>query len=150
MIMPVGMIEQSTEDGAIFILTRPGDHSILKINSPVKVRNTHCDQEDIPSGARVRGHVTEIGPTTAAFKVVESRTGPYWPTDTDPLAPGCFVHLALPDSSEIYRSQIATSDEEKFLDKLEMDRQLKEARERKDSRITRAKSSPEPGESEQE
>lgn len=108
MIMPVGMIEQSTEDGAIFILTRPGDHSILKINSPVKVRNTHCDQEDIPSGARVRGHVTEIGPTIATFKVAESKMGPHWPKDADTLAPGSFVHLLLPDSFDMDRSQIAT------------------------------------------
>ena len=33
MIMPIGIIEQSTEDGAIFKLTRPEDHSALKINS---------------------------------------------------------------------------------------------------------------------
>ena len=99
MIMPVEMIEQSTEDGAIFILTRPGDHSILKINSPVTVRNTHCDQEDIPSGARVRGHVTEIGTTNATFKVAESNIGPHWPKDVDTLAPGNFVHLACPTPS---------------------------------------------------
>ena len=81
----------------------------------------------------VRGQVTEIGPTTATFKVVESRIGPYWPKDADTLAPGCFVHLALPDCFEIDRSQIATPDEEKFLEKLEMDRQLKDVRERNDS-----------------
>ena len=134
MIMPVEMIEQPTEDEATSILTRPGDHSILKINSPVTVRNTHCDQEDIPSGARVRGHVTEIGPTTATFKVMESRIGPYWPKDADTLTPGCFVHLTLPDSFEVDRSQIATPEEEKFLDNFEMDRQLKEIRKRNDSR----------------
>ena len=107
-IMPVGIIEQSTGDSAIFTLTRPGDPSILKINSSVIVRNTHRDDEDIPSGIMVRGQVTEIGPTTATFKVVESRIGPYWPKDADTLAPGCFVHLALPDCFEIDRSQIAT------------------------------------------
>ena len=37
MIMPIGIIYQSTEDGAIFKLTRPGDHSTLKINSSVMV-----------------------------------------------------------------------------------------------------------------
>ena len=130
-IMPVGIIKQSTEEGAIFKLTRPADPTTLKINSSVILRNTHWDQDEIPSGVMVRGQVTEIGPTTATFKVVESLIGPYWPRDADTLAPGCFVHLALPDSSEIDRSQIATPDEEKFLDKLEMDRQLKEARERK-------------------
>ena len=98
-IMPIGIIEQSTENGAIFTLTRPGDHSTLKIHSPVRVWNTHWDQDEIPSGAMVRGHITEIGPTTATFKVVESKIGPYWPQDADPLAPGCFVHLALPTPS---------------------------------------------------
>ena len=129
-IMPIGIIEQSTEDGAIFKLTRPGDDSALKINSPVMVWNTHRDDEDIPSGVMVRGHVTEIGPTTATFKVAESKIGPHWPKDTDILVPGNFVHLALPDSFEIDRSQIATRGEEKFL---EMDRQLKEVREKNDS-----------------
>ena len=77
MIMPVRIIKQSTEDGATFILTRPGHDSTLKINSPVRVSNTHCDHEDIPSGIMVRGHVTQIGPTTAEFTIVESKIGPY-------------------------------------------------------------------------
>ena len=85
MIMPIGIIQQPTEDGATFILTRPGDHNILKVNSPVMVRNTHRDDEDIPSGVMVRSQVTEIGPTTATFKVVESKIGPYWPKDADTL-----------------------------------------------------------------
>ena len=89
MIMPIGIIEYPTEDGATFILTRPGDHNILKVNSPVMVRNTHRDDGDIPSGVMVRSQVTEIGPTTATFKVVESKIGPYWPKDADTLAPGC-------------------------------------------------------------
>ena len=93
----------------------------------------------------VRGHVTEIGPATATFKVVESKIGPYWPKDADTLAPGSFVHLALPGSFEIDRSQIATQDEEKFLDKLEMDRQLKEVRERKNPRMTTETPSSKPG-----
>ena len=133
MIMPIGIIEQSTEDSAIFKLTRPGDDSTLKINSPVMVWNTDRDDEDIPSGVMVRGHITEIGPTTATFKVVESKIGPYWPKDADPLAPGSFIHLALHNSFEVDRSQIATRDEEKLLEKLETTRQLKEVRERNDS-----------------
>ena len=84
-IMPIGIIEQSTGKGVTFILTRPGDPRILKINSSVMVRNTHRDDEDIPSGAMVRGHVTEIWPTTATFKVVESQVDPYWPKDVDTL-----------------------------------------------------------------
>ena len=93
-IMPIGIIRQSPGDGATFKLTRPGDHNALKINSSVIVRNTHRDQDEIPSGVMVRGYVTKIGPTTATFKVVESKIGPYWPKDADTLAPGSFVHLA--------------------------------------------------------
>ena len=133
MIMPIGIIEQSTGDGATFKLTLPGDSSSIKINSSVIVRNTHRDDEDTPSGVMVRGHVTEIGPTTATFKVAESRIGPYWPNDADTLVPGCFVHLAPPDSFEMDHSQIATREEEKFREKMEMDRQLKEVREKDDS-----------------
>ena len=150
MIMPIGIIQQPTEDGATFILTRPEDRSTLKTNSPVVVWNAQIDKQDVISGVMVRGQVTEIGPATATFTTSESWADPNWPKDTDILVPGNFVHLALPDSFEIDRSQIATPDEEKFLQKLEMDRQLKEVQERKDSRITRAKPSPEPGESEQE
>ena len=134
MNMPIGIIEQPTEEGATFRLTRPGDHSILKIDSPVMVRNTHWDQDEIPSGVMVRGHVTEIGATTATFKTDEISTGPYYPKDADPLAPGSFVYLALSNFFEVDRSQIATQDEKKFLEKLEMDRQLKEVQRRKDSR----------------
>ena len=133
MIMPIGIIEHSTEDGAIFKLTRPGDHSTLKINSPVMVWNTHRDNEDIPSGVMVRGKITEIGPATATFTTAESWVDSNWPKDVDTLAPGCFVHLGLPNSFEIDRSQITTRDEGKFLEKLEMDRQLKEVRKRNDS-----------------
>ena len=131
-IMPIGIIEQSTKDDAIFKLTRPADPSILKINSPVMVWNSHWNEDEIPSGVMVRGHVTDIGPTTATFKAVESKIGPYWPKDAETLAPGSFVHLALPDSFDVDRSQVATPDEEKFLHKMETDRQLKEVRERND------------------
>ena len=133
-IMPIGIIEQSTKDDAIFKLTRPADPSILKINAPVMVWNSHWNGDDIPSGVMVRGHITEIGPTTATFKVVESKIGPYWPKHADTLAPGSFVHLALPDSFDMDRSQVATPDEKKFLDTMETDRQLKEVQRRKDSR----------------
>ena len=133
MIMPIGIIQQPTEEGATFRLTRPGDHSIIKTNSPVVVLKAQIDQEDIISGVMVRGQITEIGPATATFTTVESWADPNWPKDTDVLVPGSFVHLALPGSFEIDRRQIATREEEKFLEKLEMDRQLKEARERKAS-----------------
>ena len=150
MIMPIGIIQQPTENGATFILTRPEDRSTLKTNSPVVVWNAQIDKQDIISGVMVRGQITEIGPTSATFTTSESWADPNWPKDTDILVPGNFVHLALPDSFEIDRSQIATREEERFLQKLQMDRQLKKARERKESRITRAKPSSEPARLEQE
>ena len=133
MIIPIGIIKQSTEEGAIFILTRPREHTTLKINSSVVVWNAQIDQEDIISGVMIRGRITEIRPATATFTTVESWVDPNWPKDTYVLVPGNFVHLALPDSFEIDQSQIATRDEEKFLEKLEMDRQLKDVREKNDS-----------------
>ena len=130
MIMPIGIIKQSTGDGATFKLTRPGDRSTLKTNSPVVVLKAQIDQEAIISGVMVRGQVTEIGLTTATFTTVEYWADPNWPKDTDVLVPGNFIHLAMPDSFEIDGSQIATREEEKFLEKLETARQLKEVRER--------------------
>ena len=76
--------------------------------------------------AGVAGHVTEIGPTIATFKVAESKMGPHWPKDADTLAPGSFVHLVLPDSFDMDRSQIATQEEIKFLEKIELAQQAKE------------------------
>ena len=133
MIMPIGIIQQSTEEGATFKLTRPGDHSILKTNSSVVVWNAQIDQEDIISGVMVRGQITEIGPTSATFTTAESWADPNWPKDTEVLVPGNFVHLALPGSFEIARSQIATQDEMEFLERIEIARQVKEARERNDT-----------------
>ena len=66
------------------------------------------DQQDIISGVMVWGQVTEIGLTTANFATVEYWADPNWPKDTNILVPGNFVHLALPGSFEIDRSQIAT------------------------------------------
>ena len=149
-IMPIGIIQKSTKDSAIFTLTRPEDRSTLKINSPVRVWNTHWDQDEILSGVMIRGHVTEIGPTTATFKVTESRIGPYWPKHTDTLAPGSLVHLALPDSFDVDQSQIATQEEEKLLDRIELAQQLEEVQKRKTSGMTTETPSPEPGGSEQE
>ena len=123
MIMPIGIIEQSTGDGATFKLTRPGDHSNLKINSPVVVLKAQIDQQDFISGVMVRGQVTEIGLTTANFATVEYWADPNWPKDTDILVPGNFVHLALPNSFELDPTQIATQEETEFLEKLEMDRE---------------------------
>ena len=77
--------------------------------------------------------ITEIRPATGAFKMVESQIGPYWPKVADTLAPGCFVHLALPNSFEMDPRQIATQEETEFLEKLETARQLKEVPERNDS-----------------
>ena len=79
MIMPIGIIQQPTEEGATFRLTRPGDHSILKTNSPVVVLKAQIDQEDIISGVMVRGQITKIGPTTAAFTTAESWADPTGP-----------------------------------------------------------------------
>ena len=93
-----------------------------------------------------RGH----GPTSATLTVQESKIGPYWPKDADTLAPGSFIHLALPDSFDVNHRQIGTQEEKEFLERIELAQLIKEGRERKDSRITTAKPSPEPGGSEQE
>ena len=98
----------------------------------------------------IRGRITEIGPTTATFKVVDSRIGPYWPKDAGTLAPDSFVHLALPNSFKMDRSQIATQEEEELLDRIELAQQVKEVRERQKSRMTTATPWPEPSGSEQE
>ena len=134
--MPVGIIEQSTEDGAIFKLTRPGrPHHLSESTHRVMVWNAHWDQDEILSGVMIRGQVTEIGPTTATFKVrSKSNTRPLLAERRgSPSRRAASSTLPGPTSFEIDRSQIATPDEEKFLQKMEMDRQLKEVGRRNDS-----------------
>ena len=63
-----------------------------------------------------RGH----GPTSAILTVQESKIGPYWPKDADTLAPGSFIHLALPDSFDVNHRQIGTQEEKEFLERIEL------------------------------
>lgn len=49
---------------------------------------------------RLRGHVSAVGYTTAAFTTVEHSNDPRWPEDLPLIRPSAPVFLALTDSFE--------------------------------------------------
>lgn len=94
-IMPLGFIDRSTETGATFILTNPEDSLSLKTNTPIAV--WRYSPEHLAIG-RLRGRVSAIGYTTAAFTTVEYSKDPRWPEDLPIIRPAAPVFLAFEDS----------------------------------------------------
>ena len=94
-LMPIGIIDEPNNSGAVFTMTRPGDRNELKPGDFVTVWNFHQDFEAL---ARVRGRISEVGQTAASFVVTESQLDPSWPDHIDPLGAGNAVYLADPDS----------------------------------------------------
>lgn len=90
--MPLGIIEETTQDGAIFVMTRPGDGEHIEPGRHVTVWDM------IPgttTGARFRGTISEIGDTTGAFVITEEMIDEDWPRDKNPIARGNPVYLAI-------------------------------------------------------
>ena len=94
-IMPIGIIDESSENGAIFTLVRPGDRDTLRPGTPITVWNFHQDFEAL---AMIRGEISEISDTTGSFILNDSKIDPSWPHHIDPMGAGNPVYLAEPDS----------------------------------------------------
>ena len=99
--MPIGIIDQPTETGATFTMTRPHERKELKPGTPVIVWDFH---QDFDAMARVRGQITKVSNTTASFISLEYRIDPSWPDHIDPIGAGNGVYLAesgsfCPDTS---------------------------------------------------
>ena len=93
--MPIGIIDEATQDGGVFTFTRPQDHETLKPGDPVTVWNFHQDYEAM---ARVRGEITEVSRTTASYLITEYQVDPTWPTMIEPAGAGNPIYLAQRDS----------------------------------------------------
>ena len=93
--MPIGIIDESTQDGGIFSLTRPDDHKTLQAGDPVTVWNMHQQFETM---ARLKGEITEVSRTTASYIITERQVDPSWPDYVDPFGAGNPIYLAVRDS----------------------------------------------------
>ena len=71
--MPIGIIDESNQDGGIFTLTRPDDHQFLQAGDPVTVWNMHQQFETM---ARLKGEITEVSRTTASYIITERQVDP--------------------------------------------------------------------------
>ena len=93
-ILPLGFIDRTTEDGAIFMLTNPSESHLLSLDTPVTLRTRSVQKRT--ATARVRGSITAVGYVTAIFRTVESKTDSCWPKSEHTLRRGTPVYQALP------------------------------------------------------
>ena len=96
-IMPLGFIDRTTDDGAIFLLTSAEDSKELKPGTPVAVWRYLPEYLAL---AKVRGTITAVGYTTATFITVESAKDSRWPEDQQILVPAAPVFKAIKESFE--------------------------------------------------
>ena len=96
-IMPLGFIDRTTDNGAVFVLNDPGDSAELKPGTPVTVWRYSPDQLAL---AKIRGLISNIGYVTARFRTVESIMDDRWPGEEEVLRKRTPVYLALEDSFE--------------------------------------------------
>ena len=96
-IMPLGFIDRTTDNGAVFVLNNPGDSAELKPGTPVTVWRYSSDQLAL---AKIRGLISNIGYVTARFRTVESIMDDRWPEEEEVLRKSTPVYLALEDSFE--------------------------------------------------
>ena len=94
-IMPLGFIDRTTDNGAVFVLNDPGDSAELKPGTPVTVWRYSPDQLAL---AKIRGLISNIGYVTARFRTVESIMDDRWPGEEEVLRKRTPVYLALEDS----------------------------------------------------
>lgn len=112
MAMPLGIIEQVTDDGAIFVMCRPTDSEDVSAGQPVTV--WEMDQTT-GARARYRGVISEIGDTVGAFIIRERDIDEGWPRGRHPVVPGNPVYLAMPDSYDPDPSRTGTLEEAELL-----------------------------------
>ncbi len=113
-LMPVGIIDESNDTGAIFTFARLQDRETIIPGTPVMVRNYHHDTD---SHARIRGTITEVTGHTASFITLETMIDPNWPDRLDPIGAGNPVYAGQPDSFDpvFNRERMASPEELEML-----------------------------------
>ena len=105
---PLGFVDKLTETGATIILTNPKDSEDLAPGSPVAIWRY---SRGLLALDRIRGEITRVGYTTAAFAITGRETDPRWPEAQATLPEKTPVYLALKDSFEPDMSRMLTPEQ---------------------------------------
>lgn len=108
MYMPLGYIEDSLPDGAIFVLARPEDRNELQTDTSITVWNFWHETQAL---VKVRGTVTEVTGFRASFRTDQIDQQPGWPEHLDPIGAGNPVYRAHPGTFDPDGSRNASYDE---------------------------------------
>ena len=120
-LMPLGYVDDSHENGGAFSLARPTDGEKVKPGTPILIRNEHQHFNAI---ALMRGEVTEVVGVTASFVIQESHIHPNWPDHIDPKGYGNPVYLGIPGTFDPDFSRgFATAQEASYLWELALEHQ---------------------------
>ena len=106
-IAPFGFITQTTQDGAIFILSNAQDSANLSPGTPVTVWRYSPEHLAL---AKIRGLITAVGYVTATFRTVESTIDPRWPEEEQILRDKTSVYLALEGTFEPHPGRMLTQE----------------------------------------
>lgn len=96
-VMPVGIIQESTPTGAAFQLTPHGQRAELDTGTHVTVWRYHPETLAV---AKYAGRINSVDGETATFTVLRAEVDERWPGDINPLEPGAPVYLAHRGSFE--------------------------------------------------
>ena len=103
---PIGIIDESTQNGCIFSFTRPTDRD-LPHGTELVVR-TQVGTEV----AKFRGNLTEVSHTTGSMLITHSDISPSWPQHIDPMGAGNGVYLGVPGTYEADIARVCETPEE--------------------------------------
>ena len=105
---PLGFIDKLTETGATIILTNPKDSEGLVPSTPVTIWRY---SRGLLALDRIRGEITRVGYTTAAFAITARETDHRWPEEQATLSERTPVYLALKASFEPDMSRMLTPEQ---------------------------------------
>ena len=91
-LMPLGIVEQSSDNAGVLVFTRPTDPSEILPGTPIVINN---EDSRYNAAAAMRGTITEVTGVTASFIIEESDISPQWPTHLDPKGAGNPVYQGL-------------------------------------------------------
>ena len=105
---PLGFIDKLTETGATIILTNPKDSECLAPGTPVTIWRY---SQGLLALDRIRGEITRVGYTTAAFAITARETDHRWPEEQATLSERTPVYLAMKDSFDPEMSRMLSPEQ---------------------------------------
>ena len=107
-IVPLGFIDQPTEDGSTFTLTNREESRTMAIGTPVTVWRYSPEQLAV---AKIRGVISAVGHVTATFRIIECQTDPRWPENEQLMREKTPVYLALEGTFEPDHGRMLTQEQ---------------------------------------